>query len=36
MTPGITALPLLPALDQTVFTAEELAIVKRTAKDARP
>jgi hypothetical protein len=29
-------LPLMPAIDQSAFTAEELAAVKRSAKDARP
>ncbi len=29
-------LPLLPVLDQTAFTSDELAVVKRSAKDARP
>lgn len=29
-------LPLLPALDQSAFTSDELAVVKRSAKDARP
>jgi len=29
-------LPLLPALDQSAFTPDELAVVKRSAKDARP
>jgi hypothetical protein len=29
-------LTLLPGLDQTAFTSEELTLVKRSAKDARP
>lgn len=29
-------LPLLPALDQSAFTSDDLAVVKRSAKDARP
>jgi len=29
-------LALLPALDQTAFTADDLAIIKRSPKDARP
>lgn len=29
-------LPLLPAVEQTAFTPDELAVVKRSAKDARP